>query len=373
MISLATVRSKGKQLAQDAGPGDTATGVQLLLTDPGDYNAGILQALRIFAQDRPNQRVVDQVLAAAGFRIILAGSGAISSLVGPDTFQDGTSHLDDVFYPWNPALRGLEPLDQNSWRVVRDPGGVVVLELFTVTPGAGDTIRLVFTTGHQLTEAPNSVAAPAAPSVALVAATPGQITNGGHSWKVAYLTAHGGTTPGPASATVTIADQSVAGQVDVTAAASDDTGVTGVAFYRTEAGLEATGPWKLVGTIGTNGGTLRDNVADGDLGAVAPTANTAGGQNTVLEGDEDTLAVLVGSMILQLAATKAAQNTGNTGLPNDVVDRRSQSDIFRSRAKELRDWYNNLVGRGSMIGPASGIRDLNVSTRGGFLWRRPGV
>jgi hypothetical protein len=60
---------------------------------------------------------------------------------------------------------------------------------------------------------------------------------------------------------------------------------------------------------------------------------------------------------------KAIQNTGNTGLPNDVVDRRNQSDIFRSRSKELRDMYRGMIGTLSGPdgpGPASAWTDLDI-------------
>lgn len=96
--------------------------------------------------------------------------------------------------------------------------------------------------------------------------------------------------------------------------------------------------------------------------------------STLTARGADVLALLVASLVLQLAANRAVQNTGSTGLPNDVVDRRSQSDLFRSRAKELRDQYQQLVGTRRGGGPvaASATQNLNVapSTSLGFLWRR---
>jgi hypothetical protein len=100
--------------------------------------------------------------------------------------------------------------------------------------------------------------------------------------------------------------------------------------------------------------------------------NTAGGTNSVENDDEPILALLAASLILQLAAVRTAQNTGTTNLPNDVADRRSQSDIFRSRAKELRDLYNGLVGHGGPddLPAASAVGDLDTefSGGGGFLF-----
>jgi hypothetical protein len=89
-------------------------------------------------------------------------------------------------------------------------------------------------------------------------------------------------------------------------------------------------------------------------------------------GDLKALKVLTASLILVLAANKLMQNTGNTGLPNDVVDRRTQADVARSLAKDLRALYGSLVGQGSsdQVGPASGFLDLDVEPIHGYgsLW-----
>src|SRR5436189_5649341 len=74
-VTRATVRAAAKQLIQDAvGSG---TGTPLLVTDPGDYNAAIAQALRMFDGDVPNKRIAHVTLATAAFRFALAGTGAI--------------------------------------------------------------------------------------------------------------------------------------------------------------------------------------------------------------------------------------------------------------------------------------------------------
>lgn len=365
-MTRTTIRTAAKGLAQDpAGRSLTGLGVQLLLADPGDYDLAILQALRIHDTERPNVRIVDHTLAAAGFRFVLAGSGALSSLAGGDAWIDGSSSLDDVFLPWDPTSQGAQPLDRNLWRIMRDPGPKVILELLDQSGGVGQVMRLAFRSPHTLTEAPNTVTAPtAAPVTALASpAAPGSVDNGSHSYVYTWTTLHGETTPSPAAAPVTVADKTTNGKVTITVPASLDGGITGAKVYRTVAG--DTGSRKLVGTITSadGSGVLTDNVADSGLGAVAPAANTAGGANTVLDGDADAFATLTASVILELAAIKAVQNTGNTGLPNDVVDRRSQSDIFRSRSKELREIYKTLIG--TMTGEdgpgaASGWADLDV-------------
>lgn len=107
-------------------------------------------------------------------------------------------------------------------------------------------------------------------------------------------------------------------------------------------------------------------------------------KTTVLAGDAQAFKVLVAYYILVMAAARAAQNTGNSGLPTDIVDRRSQSDIFKSRATDLWNIYAAAVGiqstatsvggqgGGTSIGAASGFKDLDVSSSmpAGFLWHR---
>lgn len=380
MISRYSVRTAAKALAQDAGPGSSATGVQLLFRE-SDYDLVLLQALRLFTKDRPNLRVVDHTIAAAGFRLVLTGTGALSSLAGRDAWVLGHSDLRAVYLPWDVTAQAPAPIDENTWRVVQDPGPAAVLELLTRTAAVGDVLRLVFTAPHALTEAPNTVAAPTQAPVAGVAADAGVVTAGTHSYVYTFVTAQGETTPSPASNQVTVVTPSTDGQVRVTVQPSPDAGVTAVRLYRTVAG--DTGSRLLVaqsdiGKPTSIGYVLVDNVADGSLGAAAPSSNTAGGANTVFDADEEALTILAASLILQEAAVKAVQNTGNSGFPNDIVDRRTQSDIFRSRAKELREQYAALMGLGtarSELAPASAVRDLDVPDRFGLgrLWLGTGV
>lgn len=372
-ISRYSIRAAAKQMAQDAGPGTGPTGVQLLLTDPEDYNLAVLQALRIYATDRPNVVVVDVTMAAAGFRLVLAGTGAAAELTGAAAWQDGDSVLQSIIRAWVATTQGLVPEDPNVYRVNREPNSTIVLELITDTFAAGEVVRLAFTARHTLTESPNSVTASAAPAVALASpAAPGNVDDGAHTWAYTFVTAQGETTPSP-TAGLTVVDKTVNGQVVVTIPSGLDQGATSAKVYRTVAG--GGGSLKLVGTqAGGSGGAFTDNVADASLGANAPATNTAGGTNTPPEGHAEALQTLAASMILQLAANKAVQNTGNTGLPNDVVDRRSQSDIFASRAKALREQYNLLVGKGTTadLRPGSAVKDLDVdgATGLGLLWHQ---
>jgi hypothetical protein len=381
MISRSSVRTAAKALAQDAGPGTSATGVQLLLRDPGDYNLCLLQALKIFTRDKPHLRIVDHAITVAGFRFALAGSGALSSLAGLDAFVLGASQLQAVYLPWDVTSQDQRPLDENVWRVVLDPGQTAVLELLDRSASVSQILRLIFSTPHQLTEAPNTVVAPSVAATSAIAANgAGNVTAGTHSWVYTWVTAQGETPPAPASNVVDVTAPGTQGQVTVTVQASGDPGVTHVRLYRTVAGN--TGAHKRVleqevGAPAAYGIALTDNVGDGGLGGDAPSTNTAGGQNTVYDADEEALSLLAASLILEVAAVKAAQNTGNSGLPTDIVDRRTQSDIYRSRSKELREFYNGIVGLGSSdnVPPASAFRDLDLPDRYGYgrLWHSAGV
>jgi hypothetical protein len=103
-------------------------------------------------------------------------------------------------------------------------------------------------------------------------------------------------------------------------------------------------------------------VDDSDSAASSPRA-----------GDLKALKLLTAAMILKLAANKFMQNTGNSGLPSDVVDRRSQADVCRSLAKDLLSHYQVLVGKAadpSQVGAASGFAELDVEPMHGWgtLW-----
>ena len=104
--------------------------------------------------------------------------------------------------------------------------------------------------------------------------------------------------------------------------------------------------------------------------------NTAA-QTTVRAGDVEILAVLVAAIICEEAAIRYAQNTGSSGLQNDTVDRRTQSDVMKARAKLLRDRYAMLIGlatgeagAAAAVQPASAFKDIDMdaSHQLGMLW-----
>src|SRR5690606_38107210 len=139
-VSLGSVRAKARQVAQDYVPEGASRVESLLAAD--DYTLAVTIALRQFSADVPNVRVVDATVATANFRQVLAGSGALAALTGADAWSPTQSELIRLWCPWDADVPGLEPIDPNTYRIVRAPGGLIVLELFSLTPTVGDVLRL---------------------------------------------------------------------------------------------------------------------------------------------------------------------------------------------------------------------------------------
>lgn len=105
---------------------------------------------------------------------------------------------------------------------------------------------------------------------------------------------------------------------------------------------------------------------------------------TIPAGYARAFEVLAAYFALMIAANGAVRNTGNSSLPGDVVDRRSQSGDYAARAKGMLAIYNDLMGLGgtgagiagaggSTVAPASGFKDLDVPSTfpAGFMFHRP--
>ena len=112
------------------------------------------------------------------------------------------------------------------------------------------------------------------PSDAPVAGTPsagGSITDGTHSYKVTFVTFGGGETlPSAKSNVITAGSGNNTSAITVSVGGKN---VVARKLYRTVAG--DTGDWKLVTTIQDNTTTtFSDTIADGSLGASAPTVST---------------------------------------------------------------------------------------------------
>jgi hypothetical protein len=117
----------------------------------------------------------------------------------------------------------------------------------------------------------NAVDAPDPPSA--VTSTAAGNLNGSYIWKVTFVTAEGETIASAVSTTVAIANKKATVTIPINTDPSRI--VTSRKLYRTVAGPGLA--YLLVDTIANNTATTyTDNIADGSLGAVAPTTNTTG-------------------------------------------------------------------------------------------------
>lgn len=122
------------------------------------------------------------------------------------------------------------------------------------------------------------IAAPGAPTAALVSpAAAGNVENGAHSYKVTFLAGATHTAGGTKSSPVTVVDKTTNGKVQLTnIPISTDANVTSRKIYRTAANADpdVAANYLLLATIADNTTTsYLDNIADGSLGAEAPTTN----------------------------------------------------------------------------------------------------
>lgn len=370
-FTRADARASAITVAQDAI--DSAPGVQLLLKTPDDYDQAIVQAVARYTRDQPKRAIVHHtVLAPVSFRFILFGAGVITEMAtGSETWDRLFSNLAAVWVPYDTASQSNVPIDDNRWRTIEEPGPIVLLELLDLSPSVGQVMRLEFGKVQSLTDAPDTLAKPVAPTLALVdPAQAGICTAGTHSVRATYVTAQGETEESDSSNVVDVVTPGTNGKLLVKIPDSPSTGVTAKRAYMTIAG--DAGTHLFVGEI-PNGSSdeLQLSIADADLGAAAPVANTAGGNNTIPDTDEAAFTLLAASMILQMAAINAVKNLGNTGLPNDIVDRRTPADLMRSLATDLAKRYAQLVGTTeSGIKAASGVIDFDLKPqhRHGYMW-----
>jgi hypothetical protein len=120
-----------------------------------------------------------------------------------------------------------------------------------------------------------SYQAPAACVAALKAATPGNIDNGTHSYKIVFVNALGDSIGGTASNVITVTDLTTEGQINLTAIPSGDISTTARKIYRTKAGGVA---YFLVDYLPNNTATTyTDNIADVALVVPMPTIGADAG------------------------------------------------------------------------------------------------
>lgn len=145
--------------------------------------------------------------------------------------------------------------------------------LSVVTPPAIEPLTIAEARRQILMNTSAGEPAPSGLTVALASpAVAGNVTAGAHRYLATFVTADGETEGGDVSAIVTIADAAVNGKVELTAIPIGGSLVTSRKLYRTTAGGSI---YLFLATLSNNTATVyTDNIADGSLGAQAPTTNT---------------------------------------------------------------------------------------------------
>jgi hypothetical protein len=171
----------------------------------------------------------------------------------------------------------------NTWTILdggsgSSPCGSTVgeVQLYASPTTFGCTLNFLFTVSTDALTLGNitpiaAVGTAAAPTVALAGLGAGNVNNGKHDYYVTFVSPRGESSAANIN-TVTVFDNTMNGQVAVSAIATGPTGTTARKLYRTPAYL---GPYtiaceQLLATLSDNTTTtFADNVADASLGACA--------------------------------------------------------------------------------------------------------
>jgi len=207
------------------------------------------------------------------------------------------------------------------------------------------------------------ITAPTAPSAALAGAGAGSVTNGDHKYRVTYVTATGETELGTASGTVTVADNTTDGKINVTIPTSSQLGVTARKLYRTKAGDATT--MYLLATINDNTTTsYLDNTADASLGASGTyRGNTT---NRIYRGTGISGIIGTGDTALGFGAlmslTSGYQNTalGANALSQCTTGFQNMSVGDNSLPLLTTGWGNMAIGSAALRSVVSGRRNCAI-------------
>lgn len=160
--------------------------------------------------------------------------------------------------------------------LVRSANGsaeIIPWRLSLVTPPAGGSLTINEAKGQCRVDDSAGEPSPAtAPLVALAGLGAGVCANGSHRVACSYVTPDGETVPGPLSAPVAVADQTVNGQLAVSQIPIGGSAVTTVKLWMPLAGFVA--PLLYAGSVANGVTTATINLADGSLGVQAPIVNT---------------------------------------------------------------------------------------------------
>jgi uncharacterized phiE125 gp8 family phage protein len=144
------------------------------------------------------------------------------------------------------------------------------MSLSLVTGPTTEPLTVAEVKQHLRLDSTNGEPAPTAPTVALVVAA-GIVTAGAHRYVITFVTADGETEAGAVSSAVTTI-LATHGQVALSAIPLGGSAVTKRRIYRTAAG--GTTYLLLYEITNNTATTYTDNIADGSLGAAAPSTNT---------------------------------------------------------------------------------------------------
>lgn len=142
------------------------------------------------------------------------------------------------------------------------------MSLSLYTAPATEPLTVAEVKAHLRLDSTNGEPAPTAPTATL-SAVAGNVTAGAHRWLWVARTADGATEAGAVSAPLTTI-LATHGKATVTKP-TGGSAVTYMDLYRTAAGGST---YLFVAATANDGATYTDNIADGSLGAEAPTTNT---------------------------------------------------------------------------------------------------
>ena len=136
---------------------------------------------------------------------------------------------------------------------------------------ATEPVTIAEVMAHCRIDAQNQEPAPGVVAVALAGGA-GNVDNGSHRYRVTFATADGETQGGDISQSITVSDKTTNGRIALASIPVGGSTVTARKIYRTAAGGST---YLYLTTIADNTTTTyADNIADANLGAQAPSANT---------------------------------------------------------------------------------------------------
>lgn len=356
-VTRATVRVAARQMIQDPASG-LGSGVQFLLADPGDYNVGIAQALRIFEGDVPNRRVAHYTVPSTAFRFPLAGTGAILPPSPPPLPMVTPVGADTGATTYSYRVAARNGAGQGLW----SQAAVILARPATLS-----------STGKNLVA---WSAAPGATSYDVFGRT------GGSEQLLANVT--GGALTYLDDGTATPAGLLSTTGLDAWIIDASEVDLVWVPYFQgvSSSAIQGQDPiddneWRLMKEPGP---LVFLELADRSAGSgmvlrleyTSPHVvdENSAAYTSVTSKWVEALETCVAAHLLRMVANRYLQNAGTTGLPSDVVDRRSQSDQAASRAKEFMGIYKDLIGGGEARGGASGFADMDVTSshNRGMLW-----